>query len=78
MNSIDADSDIKYRAYHVQAFMEQYGCGKNCNSSYIVSQITLENTFKVCEEDISNILEEFKIWYLLAGRYLKEPDDFPF
>jgi hypothetical protein len=85
MNCTNDDTDTKYKAYHVQAFMEQCGCGKNYtrlwlswNSSCIVSQVTLENAFKACEGDVADILETFKIWYLLAGRYLEEPDDFPF
>jgi hypothetical protein len=48
------------------------------NSSYVVREETLKKIFRTCEGSVDDHIVEFKNWYLLAGKYVTDPDELPF
>jgi hypothetical protein len=74
-----------YKAYQVEAFMKQCRCKWNkererlqWTALCVIDEETLGSLFALCEGSVSDRIDEFKNWYLLAGKYVENPDELPF
>jgi hypothetical protein len=74
---------VKYRAYHIEAFMDE--CGKckrdrshgilQWNRLLVIKEESLDILLASCEGSLTENITAFKNWYLLTGKFLEEPND---